>query len=156
MSPLRIILHPTDFSESAEGAFSVATMLAREHGARVIVLHVYPFPLWRGEQVARERDGYETDLWHLVDRYQPPDPAIKIEHRLIEGDPADEIVRFAEYEFCDLIVMGTQGRSGLARMLLGSVAQKVMRKAGCPVLTIHIPEGTKLHAQPEKDRAVSV
>jgi nucleotide-binding universal stress UspA family protein len=140
MSPIRTILHPTDFSESAEGAFSVATMLAREHGSRIIVLHVYPAPIWHGEVVARRQEnGYEADLWHLLDKYQPPDPTIRVERQLVEGDAAKEILQLAEEEGCNVIVMGTQGRTGLTRLLLGSVAEKVMRGAKCPVLTVRLP-----------------
>jgi nucleotide-binding universal stress UspA family protein len=135
MSVIRTILHPTDFSEPAEAAFSIASVLAREHGARVIVLHVYPPPAFHGEVVDR-RHGYEADLWHLLDRYQGTGPAVRVEHRLIEGRAAEEIVRLAEEEGCDLIVMGTHGRRGLARLLLGSVAEAVSRRAPCPVLTV--------------------
>lgn len=141
MSPILTILHPTDFSESAEAAFSLATVLARQHGARIIVLHVYPPPLSHAEAVARrEGNGYEADLWRLLDHYVAPDPNTRVEYRLVEGGPTAEIVRIAEEENCDLIVMGTHGRSGLARLVMGSVADGVSRGAtGCPVLTVRIP-----------------
>jgi nucleotide-binding universal stress UspA family protein len=136
MSPIRSILFPTDFSESAEAAFSVATMLAREHGARLIVLHVYPSPVCHGEVVARRQGpGYEADLHRLLDRYDAPDPATRVERLLLEGDAAEEIVRLAEEE-ADLIVMGTRGRTGLARLLMGGVAEKALRRASCPVITV--------------------
>jgi nucleotide-binding universal stress UspA family protein len=144
MLPIRTILHPTDFSEPAEAAFSVATMLARTHGARIVVLHVYPPPVCHGEVVARRQDGgYEADLWRLLDRYHAPDPATPVGGRLVEGDAAEEIVRVAKEEGCDLIVMGTHGRGGLPRLLIGSVADKVMRHAGCPVLTVRTPPASK-------------
>lgn len=144
MSPIRTILHPTDFSESAEAAFSVAGMLARAHGSRIIVLHVYPPPICHGEFVARRQDcSYDADLWHQLDRYHAPEPMTVVERKLVEGDAADEIVRVAQAEGCDMIVMGTHGRSGLSRLLIGSVADKVMRRSTCPVLTIRTPEASK-------------
>jgi nucleotide-binding universal stress UspA family protein len=144
MTPIRTILHPTDFSESAEAAFSVASMLAREHGARLIVLHVYPPPVClAGGEAPRLGAKYEVDLWRLLDRYHAADPEARFEHCLIEGLPAEEIVRLAEKESCDLIVMGTHGRTGLLRLLMGSVADKVLREARCPVLTVRTPPATK-------------
>jgi nucleotide-binding universal stress UspA family protein len=144
MSPIRTILHPTDFSEPAEAAFSLAAMLARTHGARVVVLHVYPPPINQHEAVARRHDGsYEADQWRLLDQYQAPDPTTLVEHQLAEGDPAEEILRVARVEGCDLIVMGTQGRGGLPRLLIGSVADKVMRRANCSVLTVRTPAAAK-------------
>jgi nucleotide-binding universal stress UspA family protein len=137
MLAIRTILHPTDFSESAEAAFSVAGMLARAHKARLIVLHVHPTPISRGEGIDYPPD--QAEMWRLLDRYYVPDPDIQVEGRLAEGSATDEILRIAEKEDCDLIVMGTQGRTGLARMLMGSVAEKVMRAAPCPVLTVRIP-----------------
>jgi nucleotide-binding universal stress UspA family protein len=69
-----------------------------------------------------------------------------VEHRLEEGEPAAQILRVAKETKAGLIVMGTHGRTGLERILLGSVAEKVLRKAVCPVLTVRIPilaEATK-------------
>jgi nucleotide-binding universal stress UspA family protein len=154
MSPIRSILYPTDFSEAAEAAFSVATMLAREHGARLIVLHVYPTPVCHGEAVARRQGpGYEADLRRLLDRYDAPDPSTRVERLLLEGDAAEEIVRLAEEE-ADLIVLGTRGRTGLPRLLLGSVAEKVLRRAPCPVITVRATAAGKA-AQAAGEKAVA-
>jgi nucleotide-binding universal stress UspA family protein len=68
-----------------------------------------------------------------------PDPETTVTSRLEEGIPAEEIVRVAREVEADLIVMGTHGRSGLGRLLLGSVAEQVMRHATCPVLTLKAP-----------------
>jgi nucleotide-binding universal stress UspA family protein len=70
-----------------------------------------------------------------------PKTHLPVERRLEEGDPVTQILGIAEEESCDLIVMGTQGRTGLGRILMGSVAEQVMRKATCPVLTVKMPEG---------------
>jgi nucleotide-binding universal stress UspA family protein len=151
MLAIRTILHPTDFSESAEAAFSVAGMLATAHKARLIVLHVYPLPISRGEGIDYPSD--QVELWRLLDRYHAPDPDIEVEGRLVQGSPPDEIVRQAEEEGCDLIVMGTQGRTGLARLLMGSVAEKVMRGAHCPVLTVRIPPAWSPRVQEQQEVA---
>lgn len=154
MNAIHTILHPTDFSESAAGAFSVATLLAREHQARVVVLHVYPLPVWQGERVQRRRgNGYEDELWQRIEQVQPPDPMIPVERRLVEGDAAPEILRFAADEGCDLIVMGTEGKGMLTRLLMGSVAQKVLTQARCPVITVHLPEAAAKPAPVETTTA---
>jgi nucleotide-binding universal stress UspA family protein len=70
---------------------------------------------------------------------QPSDPALHVEYRLEEGFAATEILRLAEEAKADLIVMGTHGRTGLSRLVLGSVAEQVVRKARCPVLTVKAP-----------------
>jgi len=139
---LRTILHPTDFSPAAEEAFQLAGSLARDHGARLVVFHVNP-PVPAGElPVASELEDaeeYNERLWeefHRLERLDPRFRELRMECKFINGDPAWEILRLAEEIDCDLIVMGTHGRTGLARLLMGSVAEKVLRKAPCPVLTM--------------------
>jgi nucleotide-binding universal stress UspA family protein len=70
---------------------------------------------------------------------QSRDPNVAVEHHLKEGDPSTEILQYAQQIKCDLIVMGTHGRSGLGRLFLGSVAEQVLRKAPCAVLTVKTP-----------------
>ena len=72
---------------------------------------------------------------------QPSDPEVRVQNRLAEGDPAEEALRLAEVIHCDLIVIGSHGRKGLARLLTGSVAEEVLRKAACPVLIMKAPQG---------------
>ena len=69
----------------------------------------------------------------------PADADVPHEHRLLHGDPIGEIVRLAEQEHVDMIVMGTHGRTGLSRLLMGSVAEAVVRRADCPVLVVKHP-----------------
>jgi nucleotide-binding universal stress UspA family protein/predicted transcriptional regulator len=136
----RTILHPTDFSDASGAAFRTACSLARQDGSRILVLHVYPAPVCHGEVVARrEPPTYEDNLWRFLGQYQAPD--LTVEHRLVEGDATAEVLRTAEEEGCDLIVLGTRGRTGLPRLLLGSVAEAVMRRSPCPVLTVRPPKG---------------
>jgi nucleotide-binding universal stress UspA family protein len=146
MLPIKTILHPTDFSASAESAFPVACSLARDYGARLVLLHVIaPPPLgnFGGMPVIPPpppemlRKDWEANLRRL----HPADSAIPVEHQLRDGDAATEIIRAAESIPCELIVMGTHGRGALGRLLMGSVAEQVVRKAPCPVLTVKTPAG---------------
>ena len=141
MFAIRTILHPTDFSDRSDAAFHLACALARDYRARVVVLHVVPPPLnWAEEVARRPPDSYRDQLWHeYLLRRQAPDPSTPLEYRLEEGDPAEEILRVAEDTGCDLVVMGTHGRGGLRRLLMGSVAERVLRNAPRPVLTVTAP-----------------
>lgn len=142
----RKILHPTDFSTEAADAFRLACSLARDHRAELLVIHVMPPPVCWGEVVARRPpDSYEHQLWReYLEPLCAAEPDIHIEARIESGNPVERIVSIAAEEGCDLIVMGTHGRSGLGRVVLGSVAEQVLRKASCPVLTVraaseHLP-----------------
>jgi nucleotide-binding universal stress UspA family protein len=145
MFPVRVILHPTDFSPPSEQAFKLACSLAREARGRLIVLHVLERPVIVQSGVAmappppppseEERKAVLAQL-HQV---RPADPALPVEYRLEEGDPATAVLQVAREAGCDLIVLGTHGRTGLARLLMGSVAERVVRGADCPVLTLKAP-----------------
>ena len=140
MHPIRTILVPTDFSECSEAAFRLASSLARDYSAHLIVLHVYPPPLDHSEEIARRPpDSYEDSLWKSLKAIRAEDLKYDIDYQLVEGDAATEIARVAAEKSCDLIVMGTHGRTGIERVLLGSVAEKVIRHAACPVLTTKPP-----------------
>lgn len=139
MLNIRTILYPTDFSDTAAAAFPLAVALARDYGAKLIVLYVEPPPSSYGEVVARRQDTTDG-LWRLLQELQPPTPNVRVEHRLEEGDPAKVIVRVAEEEHADMIIMGTHGRTGLGRLFMGSVAEHVLRHASCLVLSVRHPE----------------
>jgi nucleotide-binding universal stress UspA family protein len=140
MSTIRRILHPTDFSERSKHAFGLACALARDRGAPLLVLHVCsPFVIY-GSSVAVEVPPSHLEACRArLRQLDPHDPRVLIEHRLVEGDAGTEILRVARETGCDLIVMGTHGRTGLGRLLMGSVAEVVVRKAPCPVLTVKTP-----------------
>lgn len=148
---IRTILYPTDFSDCSRHAFRIAGMLAREQGARLIVLHVKPTlgPLVAyGEALTElEPEGSRERLLEVLHRFRLSDPKVQVEHRLVEGQGAEEILRQAEEIGADLIVMGTHGRSGLGRLLMGSVAGEVVRNARCPVITVKIPRPVSPTAQ---------
>lgn len=140
MLPVHTIICPTDLSESSRGVFELACALARDHGARLIVLHVELPPL--GEAVIVERrdpQSYYAGVRKELRKFQAPDSNILVEHQLAVGDAATEILRVASESKAGLIVMGTHGRSGLSRALMGSVAEAVLRRASCPVLTVKFP-----------------
>ncbi len=142
MLPIRTILHPTDFSEQAQHAFAAACSLARDHGSRLIVLYVRaPVVAAYGEMGPIVPDPVWTpaDVKAALDALHLPDPGVAIDYRVGEGEPATEIIHQARALGANLIVMGTHGRTGLGRLLLGSVAEAVLRKAPCPVLTLRAP-----------------
>ena len=132
------IVVATDFSEAAAAALKLGSTMARDTHARLLIVHVEtPEVVYGGEEL----DTWVQPLENSVARQQlervvPPDPAVLYEHHLLTGSPADEIVRFAEQKSANLIVVGTHGRSGAMRLLLGSVAESVVRHASCPVLTV--------------------
>jgi nucleotide-binding universal stress UspA family protein len=141
-----VILHPTDYSESARYALGVAVDLARHHGARLIVLHVADTlgpetGLTFGEAEGElQPAGHLRHLQEELHRVKPRDGAdLAIDYRLADGDPGTTIARIAREEHCDLIVLGTHGRSALSHLLSGSVTQKVLRLATCAVLTVRMP-----------------
>jgi nucleotide-binding universal stress UspA family protein len=144
MLTIHSIVHPTDFSAASEYAFKLACSLARDHQSRLIVLHVVttlgPELITHGEAESQlEPETYQQRLWADLRSVRPADPAIAVEYQLAEGDPAAEIVRAAQETAADLVVLGSHGRTGLQRLLMGSVAEQVIRRASCPVLTVKAP-----------------
>jgi nucleotide-binding universal stress UspA family protein len=147
MIPFRTILVAADFSESSRGAFQVACALAREESTRVVVLNVMEpkyvpeSPVYFGQQsvrylpVARDASEHESLKRRLREIYVSDHP-LDVEYQTREGETGAEILRSSEELGCDLIVMGTHGRSGLGRLLAGSIAETVLRKASCPVLAL--------------------
>jgi nucleotide-binding universal stress UspA family protein len=139
-----LILHPTDFSEGSSVAFQIAVDLARQNQAALLVLHVVetlgPENATYGEITSQlQPQGYEKRLEETLGRLAPTAEEVSIQYLFAEGEPATEIDRIARERGCDLIVLGTHGRTGLKRLLMGSIAEKVVRLAACPVLTLKIP-----------------
>jgi universal stress protein A len=150
MLPIRTILHPTDFSERSEHAFHVACSLARDYDARLIVLHVLESTVVYGElsmpYIAPA--GQEESARKQLEQLEVANVSVNLEHQLCEGIPAEEILKVAEASHADMIVMGTHGRRGLGRILMGSVAEEVLRKATCPVLIVKLPKLQTTVAEP--------
>jgi nucleotide-binding universal stress UspA family protein len=144
MTRFRRILVPHDFSKHAGRALALAVQLARDGGGRLLVLHVMtPFRPITGlpeeslawvppTTVASERKRLETLVARTVGRRGP-----RIDCRVVVGDAFERIIEAARGS--DVIVMATAGRTGLAHLLIGSVAEKVVRHAPVPVLTIRPP-----------------
>ena len=140
------ILVPLDFSESAESILAWAGHLADEHGSTVMLLHVYHLPV---EFQQLEGAYLPPDFWANVksEAEQKLDEhaaalrttGVTVECHVREGYPATVIVDEADTLRCDLIVIGTHGHSGLKHLLLGSIAERVVQKAACPVLTVKSP-----------------
>src|SRR5688572_20762627 len=135
------ILYPTDFSKSSDAGMHVATALARDTGAKLLIIHVEepPAAYGGGEMYYGLPEPDLQAIQRMLSDVVPTDTQVTYEHRLVTGDPATEIVRLAKEEDVDLIVMGTHGRTGLRRMLMGSVAEAVVRHAECPVFTLKEP-----------------
>jgi nucleotide-binding universal stress UspA family protein len=147
----RTILFAADFSERTREAFHVACALARDSAVRLIVLHVaepvlftepesHPgqagFPQLFPSETPSHLKTLESDLR----AFYIADPQRDVEYHIREGNAADEVARTAKALDADVIVMGTHGRTGLSRLLVGSVAESVMRRASCPVLALRFPD----------------
>jgi len=145
MTAFRTILIATDFSESSQEAFDVALGIARDTGADVHALYVVPDPLnlpWVVEGAGM--DFIELQRTWMADARREltqmltaraVDPA-KVKATVALGTPAVEIIRHAAHWKADLIVVGSHGRGTMGRLLIGSVAQKVLHEAGCPVMVV--------------------
>lgn len=148
MTTPKNILVPVDFSETSDRALEYAQALAEGFGARVHVLHVIPDPhsqAWSieatGMSLGSLMETWESDAQKRLDGLELGD--VGGERVTKVGQPHNEIIRYAKSKKSDLIVIGTHGRGAIEHMLLGSVAEKVVRTAPCPVLTVRQapPEG---------------
>jgi nucleotide-binding universal stress UspA family protein len=141
MLSIKTILHPTDFSEHSECAFRMACMLARGYDASLIVLHVAapPVIVYGQGVLPAAPEEHQAKLREQLQQLIAKEPTVRAEHRLAQGDAAAEILRVAQETKCDMIVMGTHGRTGLSRLVMGSVAERVVRSALCPVVTVKAP-----------------
>jgi nucleotide-binding universal stress UspA family protein len=159
MLATKTILYPTDFSAGARPAFEVACALAGDGYVRLVVLHVERPPLatlggTTGVPPLPNEYGRQK-LEEELKGIQPARAGIAVAHRLEYGDPATVILKVTQEIGADLIVMCTHGRTGLRRLLMGSVAEQVMRKAPCPVLTVGTPVQTSLSLPAAAEEVVS-
>lgn len=145
MKRVRRIVHPTDFSRASSAAFAKAVELAKENRAELLLVHVllpptpfigdgYVVPKTYEELEAAARRGAQRELARLLAKAKSAKAQAKAV--LLEGVPHDRITRLARARRADLIVMGTHGRTGLGKFFLGSVAERVVAGASCPVLTV--------------------
>jgi nucleotide-binding universal stress UspA family protein len=145
MTTIKTIVVPTDFSETSTAALEYGWDLAEALGASLHVLHVILDPYgqpWAPEAFAVSLPGlieqWEREAMERMQGMVPPaiQAKVRVTFATRVGHPFVEILRYAKEQPVDLIVMGTHGRGPVAHMLMGSVAEKVVRKAACPVLTV--------------------
>jgi nucleotide-binding universal stress UspA family protein len=144
---IRCILVPLDFSEAGAAIVEWAIHLAEEHGSRIVLFHAYHLPV---EFQQLEGAYLPPDFWANVkaeaaeslSRYAEEIRGrdIAVETVVTEGYAATAIVDEVEKQQADLVVIGTHGLSGLKHLLLGSIAERVVQKARCPVLTVKTPK----------------
>ncbi len=141
------ILFATDFSENSEHAFDYAFSLAQKFGSQLIILHVINEPVdLRGFYVPHVSfENLEKEIEEGAEKMMQKFCRTKIKDfsnykaNIVSGIPYEEILKKADEEKVSLIVLGTQGRSGIDHLLFGSTAERVVRKAACPVMTVRLP-----------------
>ena len=142
------ILVPVDFTVHSAEAIRRAVDLAQHYSASLALIYVYEpldyalpegYALYTPEQVGRLMDEFKERLRAVVHDVEAMGVS-RVESHVLNGSAAVEIVNFATEHGCDLVVMGTHGRTGLSHLLMGSVAERVLRTAHCPVLTVKAPQ----------------
>jgi universal stress protein A len=153
--PENTIVFPTDFSTASDAALVHAAALARQSGGRLLIVHVEEPPLayGGGELYYGLPEPSSERILKMLEDVRPADPAVPFTHRLTMGDPAAEIVRIAGDENAEMIVLGTHGRTGITRLLMGSVAEAIVRRAPCPVLVYRETAERLAARKPEPARA---
>jgi nucleotide-binding universal stress UspA family protein len=148
------VLVPIDFSATADQALAYAIALAQQLQARLTLLHVLDLtPVTMEDMTAGMTatllDDLETDAQHLLQasRERVQRAGLQGENLLVQGTPTQTIVDTAGEQGVDLIIMGTHGRTGLAHVLLGSVAEHVVRQGPCPVLVVRRAPDTSAPAE---------
>ena len=148
MPVFRCVLHPSDFSSASRPAFRKAVDLARSLRGDLVLVHVLPsivvpVMLAEGYLTAATLDDLQRTARTVAQRHlnrlvaQAKKAGVRVSSRLVEGEPVDErIVRTAKAVHADMIVIGTHGRTGFRRLLLGSVAARVVAAASCSVLAV--------------------
>lgn len=150
MVTVKKILFPTDFSEASHFALSYATQLAKMYSAEIEIVHImfdeanivsFYLPQMTMQNISDEFEEGATKQFDEFIESAEDLKDIKYSRKILKGTPYNEIVKEAEVGEFDLIVIGTHGRTGLEHVLFGSTAEKVVRKAPCPVLTVR-PKGS--------------
>lgn len=134
---MKRILCPVDFSEFNEAANEYASMLASSTGAEIIYLHsCLPDVLFGNTELFDAKQKRRHLLNEMKDTYAPTVDGIEASYVVEFGTPSEQIVSYADAHEIDMIVLGTHGRTGLRRVVMGSVAEAIVRQAECPVLAI--------------------
>jgi len=138
------ILFPTDFSDHAAHAQRYAVSLARQYKADLHIIHVvqlFSYVVDFGMDNSSQYESVQTSLKEMMEALVADlaEEPFSINGEVIQGEPVKEIVTAARDDNSDIIVLGTHGRTALEHALLGSIAEKVVRKGPCPVLTVRMP-----------------
>jgi nucleotide-binding universal stress UspA family protein len=150
MLPLKRILHPTDFSEASYEALEAAQAMALHFSAELYLVNVIPFPALAMTEAPMGL-GISTLPEQMVEAHrrmvqalvkEKISEAVRVQPLVVGGGAALQIIRIAEENEVDLIVMATHGQTGWRHLIFGSVAEKVVQMARCPVLVIHALQGT--------------
>lgn len=156
MKPLKHIICATDFSDNSNEAIGYASNLAKTFGAELVLLHVIEDVLEAAASIPFTfvgSEGFDNQLLELKAKINSElqkkseeltKLGVKTSFKVLEGNPVAELIEYPTENPCDLIVMGSHGRTGLPHLLIGSVAEKVVRKAPCAVLTV---KGEKISKQ---------
>ena len=150
----KTILLATDYSAGSDKELKLASTLAREENAKLLITHVTMLEKTPVGELFDEEPEPDPAEMERLKAVVPPDPNVPFEHRLLYGEPgsveqtkpADEIVKLAKQENVDMIVLGTHGRTGLKHLLMGSVAESVIRHAPCAVVSVRHPIETIVDA----------
>lgn len=131
------ILYPTDFSPYSNQAYFQAVTLAEVHGSGLTILYVL-----NPKSDPADARGNDKEYWReQLEQIRPTNPKIPVSHVLLVGEPGVVIPQYAADAGIDMIVMGTHGRTGKERQLMGSVAEQTLRNAPCSVLVVKMPGG---------------
>ena len=135
------ILCPVDFSDRSKSALAFATSLAKEHGAELHIVYSYeePYAYTDSGMSGFVMPADMNPDKELLLGQKPTDNAVRYRQKFLIGSPTSTLVNYAKDNDIDLIVMATHGRTGLGRLLMGSVAEAVLRRASCPVMTLKTP-----------------
>ena len=141
MFRIKRILYPTDFSPYSNQAYFHAVGLAELHDAQLTVMYVFN---------AKADPTGDLNYWRgQLEQIRPSNPKIPVVHVLLEGNPGEVISRYAADSGINMIVMGTHGRTGQERLLMGSVAEQTLRNAPCSVLVVKMPKRVSTEIQPD-------
>ncbi|ADD69122.1 UspA domain protein [Denitrovibrio acetiphilus DSM 12809] len=142
------ILYPTDFSDPSACALLYAAEMAKKFNAELIMLHVlldesqmvsFYLPQLTVKNLSKDmEDGAKAKMEEFIEETNALE-GIEYSTAMVKGIADDEIIKFANEKNVDMIVLGTHGRTGLEHVIFGSTAEKVVRSASCPVLTVHCP-----------------
>ena len=145
-SDIKEIVVPVDFSPTSDRALDYAVDFAKKVGARLTLVHAYELPVYgfpdgalvaSAEVAGRILSSAQAGLLAAIEKRK--DSGVEMRSILRDGPPAEEVAAVAKQVHADMVILGTHGRTGLRRAIMGSVAEEVIRACECPVLAIHDP-----------------